>query len=219
MFVQRRGSKADFAHIGEATRQDQEDGHDVVQELLPDEDQNACHQRADWLEIIHARTKGPKTLAHRDKFGRFTEAEARQFPQTIARMLTDADGAGARAGPSMIPPEGLTAENTIMTRSHRFVMRAAATPLRQMSTDSTPPRDLPAKFGRDEIRTYSELSSGARARSPLSPEARQRNPACCRPPKSAFEAVNIVTGIADAPKRTSEFVTEETARRSGSRHG
>lgn len=47
----------------------------------------------------------------RQAMRRFTEAEARQISQTIARMLTDADGAGARPGSSMIPLEGLTVEN------------------------------------------------------------------------------------------------------------
>ncbi|MBB4199518.1 hypothetical protein CCR94_01330 [Rhodoblastus sphagnicola] len=40
----------------------------------------------------------------------FTEAQARQISQTIARMLTDADGTGVRAGSSMIPFENLNAE-------------------------------------------------------------------------------------------------------------
>jgi hypothetical protein len=35
----------------------------------------------------------------------FTEAQARQISQTIARMLTDADGAGARPSRSMSPLE------------------------------------------------------------------------------------------------------------------
>ena len=40
---------------------------------------------------------------------RFTEAEARAISQTIARMLTDADDAGARTGGATIPLEDLTA--------------------------------------------------------------------------------------------------------------
>ncbi len=49
--------------------------------------------------------------ARRQAMRRFTEAEARQISHTIARMLTDADDAGARIGRSMIPLEDLTIEN------------------------------------------------------------------------------------------------------------
>jgi len=45
--------------------------------------------------------------ARRHALRRFTESEARQISQTIARMLTDADDAGV----SMIPLKDLTARN------------------------------------------------------------------------------------------------------------
>ena len=45
--------------------------------------------------------------SRRQAIRRFTEAEARQISQTIARMLADADG--ARPGSSTVPLEDLTA--------------------------------------------------------------------------------------------------------------
>ena len=49
-------------------------------------------------------------MAGRQDERRFSEAEARQISQTIARMLTDADGAAARTGRSVGPLEDLTFE-------------------------------------------------------------------------------------------------------------
>ena len=45
--------------------------------------------------------------ARRQAMRRFTEAEARQISQTIARMLTDADDSGTRNDGSRVPREAV----------------------------------------------------------------------------------------------------------------